>query len=304
MAVDKTLASRIPFEEIQDLKSWQLPNLGKNARVIPSVKKDEKKRDGRTADKSAGGRQASSEIIEDLTGSPPPLTAEQLKNLTETAEREAREEGYKLGYEEGMRQGEKKGTELGEQKAYRETKARLTEKSETFAQLADALFQPVTSHSAELENTLLTMAVELARHFIHSELSLNPALMFATVEQAVAGLPAGAKNIRVLVNTDDLPHIEAEFASKKGLWQFVGDHRIGRGGCKVESQLSSVDFSFERRIQDWRKSLGAAAELSLPSAPIDDYRPSDQTATSCDAPQEDSPPAPPTPEADANDMER
>lgn len=269
MSSDKTLVNRIPFEEIEGFSSFQFPNLGNNGRVIPSVKKDDKNKEARDARKPKG-----KEIIEDVTDvTPAPLTAEQLKQLTETAEKEAREEGYKNGFEEGMKQGEKKGAQLGEQKAYRETKKVLTEKLQTFERLADALFQPATDQNASLENTVLTMAAELAKHFIHTELSLNPTLMFPTVEQAVASLPAGVKNISVLVNPLDLPFVEEEFSNKKGLWQFLGDAKMSRGSCKVESAVSTVDFSFERRIEDWRKSIDAVGEPDEPIVPANDYRP-------------------------------
>ena len=266
MPTDKTLLSRIPFEDIKTVTSWQLPNLGKNAKVIPSVKKEDNKRDPR--------KPRGKETIEDLPDAKvAQLTAEQLKNLTERAEKEAREEGYKNGFEEGMKQGEKKGEQLGEQKAYRETKAALEEQTEAFAALADALFQPVTDHNASLENTVINMAVELAKHFIHTELTLNPSLMFPSVEQAVAGLPAGSKQISVSVHPADLAHIEDAFANKKGHWQFLPDAKMTRGGCKVESHVSTVDFTFERRIHDWKRAIQGGGVPDEPIPATTDYRP-------------------------------
>ena len=273
MANDKTLASRIPFEEIESFESWSLPSLGEGSRVVPSVKKDpsKHKRD-----------EPVEETVEELPDHEPvPLTAEQLQEITETAEKEAREFGFAQGYEEGMKQGEKKGTALGEQKAYRETREKLDQKTAAFAELAEALFQPVTNHQAELENTLITMAVELAKHFIHTELSVNPALIFPTVEQAVSSLPAGQKHIQVFVSPEDLPHVQEEFAERMSDWRFIADPKMTRGGCRVESSASSVDFSFEKRLLDWRNAnQGAERSPDESAAPITDFRPSDAASSS------------------------
>ncbi len=269
MSTDKTLPSRIPFEDIQSVSAWQLPNLGGRGKVVPSVKRDDKKK--------ASDRQRN-EFIEDLPDAHVgPMTADQLKTLTESAEKEAREAGYKQGYEKGMKQGEKKGCELGEQKAYRETGQKLKDQLKTFEGLADALFEPATDHQASLENTVLSMAVELAKHFIHSELSLNPSLMFPSVEQAVASLPAGAKHIRINVNPEDLAHIEETFSAKRGLWQFVADPRLTRGGCEVSSDVSRVDFSFEKRIDEWQRAIQTSGEPDAPIPEVIDYRPKSES---------------------------
>ncbi len=268
MSTDKTLPNRIPFEDLQSVSAWQPPNLGGKGKVVPSVKRDDKKK--------ASDRKRN-ELIEDLPDAHVgPMTAEQLKTLTESAEKEAREAGYKQGYEEGMKQGEKKGCELGEQKAYRETGQKLKDQLQTFEGLADALFEPATDHQASLENTVLSMAVELAKHFIHTELSLNPSLMFPSVEQAVASLPAGAKHIRVNVNPEDLAHIEETFSAKRGLWQFVADPRLTRGGCEVSSEVSRVDFSFEKRIDEWQRAIQTSGEPDAPIPEVVEYRPKSQ----------------------------
>lgn len=298
MSNDKTLAGRIPFEEIETFESWSLPSLGEGSRVVPSVKKDpnKHKRD-----------EPVEETVEELSDhQPAPLTAQRLQEITETAEKEAREFGFAQGYEEGMKQGEKKGTELGEQKAYRETREKLEQKTATFAELAEALFQPVTNHQAELENTLITMAVELAKHFIHTELSVNPALIFPTVEQAVSSLPAGQKNIQVFVSPEDLPQVQEEFAERMPDWRFIADSKMTRGGCRVESSASSVDFSFEKRLMDWRNAnQGAELGPDEPTAPITDFRPSaaalsGDEAASAQAPQT---PEPQTVDALADERE-
>lgn len=260
MSSDKTLVNRIPHEDIASFSSWSLPSLGKGAKVVPSVKRDD--------NKSPDRRPAGKEIIEDVPDAQATqLTAEQLQTLTETAEKEAREEGYAKGYEEGLKKGEKKGTQLGEQKAYRETKKLLTEKMQTFETVADLLFQPATNQDQLLENSILDMAVQLAQHLLDTELSSRPELMFPLVEQAVSSLPAGAKNISVYLNETDLPIVQEAFAVKAGVWNFVADRAMARGGCKVESDASALDYSIERRLDDWQKAAVDASEAEINTVP-------------------------------------
>lgn len=261
---DNKFVNRIPFEQIDKAKTWALPSLGAG-RVIPSVKKH----GGR--DEANAGR----ESIEDVTGAPiKPPTAEQLQQIAAQAEQEGRELGYQEGLQKGYTEGEKKGLQKGEQKAYSEIKAALEEQKQRFQTIADALFDPMKTQDASLENTVLDMAVHLAKHLLNRELTEDPSSLFHLVERAVGSLPAGAKNIRVYLHPDDVELAHEAFAHLGRSWNFYPDTHLSRGGCRVETDQSLVNYSVEQRLRAMLEQANFLGELDEGElVPVANYEP-------------------------------
>lgn len=277
------LANRIPFEDIETVQVWTLPSLSDGkTRVVPTGKKQQEKEEKAKQEQE---KKAAEEIIEEITEPTiRPLTAEQLAEITEQAEREGREHGYQEGFQQGFAEGEKKGLQQGEQKAYAETKAALEEQTCRFQQIADALLEPLATQGAKLENVILDMAVNIARHLLNRELIEDPSALFHLVERAVNALPAGAKNIRVYLNPDDVELAHEAFANSGCNWTFYPDSKMGRGGCRVETDQSLVDYSVERRLQQMLDQVNLLGELTAEEeTPIADYTPPEPVATTSSA---------------------
>lgn len=260
-------ANRIPFEEIDSFSSWKLPSLNDARRTVASVKRPEPKRG-----KPAPGE---GEKVEDLSNNPvPPMTAQQLQEMTREAEREGREQGYQDGYQEGLKAGELKGLQQGEKKAYDEHRNALTERLEHLADLIAALYEPVLEQDQGLENLLVDMAANFARHLINKELSEDPSSLFHLVQQAVSSLPSGVENIRLFLHPDDVELVHEAFALQGRDWQVTADDQLSRGGCRVESKQSLVDFSIEQRIARMLEQADMQGEIDLDTLPpVSDYRP-------------------------------
>lgn len=285
---DNKLVNRIPFEEIETAKVWTLPSLSNGkTKVVPSVKKQNAREE--TAKK------AGQEIIEEISQPAlKPLTAEQLQQITEQAEKEGREHGYQEGLQKGLAEGEKKGLLKGEQKAYGETKAALEDQTRRFQQIADALLQPLVTQSTKLENIILDMAVNIARHLLSRELTEDPSSLFHLVERAVNVLPAGAKNIRIYLNPDDVELAHEAFANMGRNWTFFSDAKMARGGCRVETDQSLVDYSVEQRLKQMLEQVNLLGELAEEEeTPIADYTPPAPItqAQTFDTPEESEPAA-------------
>lgn len=262
---DNKFTNRIPFEDIQSATVWSLPSLTDGAKVVSAVKKKPHNREAPPL-----------ETIEEVDPSTlKPITAEQLQKITEEAEHEAREKGYQEGLHKGFSEGEAKGLIQGEQKAYKEFKQQLQEKTELFGQLSEALMNPVAVQDSALENLVLDMAVHFAKHLINKELTEDPSSLFHLVERAIACLPSGAKNIRIYLHSDDVELAHEAFAHTGRSWTFYSDPKLSRGGCRVESDQSLVDYSIERRLQDMLEEVNYQGELDPDTlAPVPDYRPS------------------------------
>lgn len=245
--------NRIPFEEIENLKTWSLPALG-DGHIVPSVKKQDQ-------------HNKQNENIEDLGQVPvSPMTAQQLEKITEEAEKEAKAQGFKEGKEEG----EKQGLALGEQRAYEETKALLEEKVQSFQGMAEGLFDPLNMQDERIENWVINMAVQFTEHLIQRELTQDPSTLFTLVEKVVSALPVGAEHIRVYVNEADRALLMETF--KESSWDFHADSKMSRGGCRVETDHSVADYSIETRIRCLLESAEFQEEKEdLPQPP--DYQP-------------------------------
>lgn len=264
---DTKHSNRIPFEDINSSAAWDFPSWDDGAKVVASVKKKNP-----AAEEAAPGRME--DVEQDEQQNIAPITAAQLQQITEEAEREGREHGYTQGYEQGFAEGEKKGTKLGEQKAYTEIKARLDEQRDRFCQLADALLDPVSMQDGELENLVLDMAVHFAKHLLNKELNEDPSGLFDVVKRAAASLPAGAQNIRVYVHADDVELAHEAFSARGLDWRFYGDSQLSRGGCRIESNESLIDYSVEHRLQQMLDEVNYQGEVDVDSVPpVADYRP-------------------------------
>lgn len=263
---DKKYGNRIPFEDIESFSSWRLPSLGEGSNVVPSVKRGANNpTKNRTPVASESNTEESiEEITEPVTIKP--LTAQQLQEITEEAEREGRERGYQEGYQQGASAGEGKGLKLGEHKAYEETKAELEEKMQHLNNLVKALHEPVEQQDSALEHQLVEMAIQFAKHLINKELSVDPSSLFKLVERAVASLPAGSDHLRLYLHPDDLELVQEAFANHGHQWRFFTDDTLSRGGCRVESEQSLVDFSIEKRLTQMLQEV----EQTVPTASEED----------------------------------
>jgi flagellar assembly protein FliH len=261
---ENKFANRIPFEEIQQATTWTLPSLG-SGKIVPSVKKQNSREE----------KDSGKVLIEEVPDAPiKPLTAEQLQQITAQAEQEGRERGYQEGLQKGYAEGEKKGQLKGEQKAYGEVKAALEDQKQRFQSIADALFDPMKTQDVRLENWVLDMAVHLAKHLLNRELTEDPSSLFHLVERAVGSLPAGAKNIRVYLHPDDVELAHEAFANMGRDWNFYADIHLSRGGCRVETDQSQVNYSVEQRLRSMLEQANFLGELGSEEViPVQNYEP-------------------------------
>lgn len=258
------LVNRIPFEEIETAKVWPLPSLS-SGKVVPSVKKPSPREE----------KSAETEIIEEVVEHKiKPFTAEQLQQIATEAEEEGRERGYQEGLQQGYEEGEKNGLAKGEAKAYSETKAALEDQKQRFQQIADALLDPLATQGSRLENIVLDMAVNLAKHLLGRELTEDPSSLFQLVERAANALPAGAKNIRIYLHPEDVELAHEAFTNLGRNWTFFADAKMSRGGCRLETDQSLVDYSVEQRLRQMLEQADFLGDLDREEEiPVADYTP-------------------------------
>lgn len=178
------------------------------------------------------------------------LTAGQI----ESWEAEAKAEGIKQGRDEGLEQGRKDGFAEGFEKGLAEGRAEgKREQQQQVALLKSLLEQmqsPLKNTDEELHNTLLSLSVAMAQQLVRREIQIEPGEIIPVITEALALLPSHAKDIVVHVHPEDAKLIRDLLTDTvdDSDWSIAEDPLLTRGGCRVESQDSSIDASLEARL--------------------------------------------------------
>jgi flagellar assembly protein FliH len=181
--------------------------------------------------------------------------------------RAARQGGYQDGYRDG----------LSALEGFKQTYA---------AQITAQLGRLMESHGAQLDGlqqqlaqALAVCATSMARQVVRSELAVRPELVAAVAQESVEALLLSARHITVRVHPDDQPLVAqgaSEVLDARGA-RLIGDLSIGRGGCRVDSDIASIDGTVPTRWRRASAALGSASEWTddadEPGLPADEDHP-------------------------------
>lgn len=237
----KSMPGRIAAEELGEVTSWMLPPVDDSGRVLSSAEKEARMRREKLL-------QQGKEKIETVEIAPQPktgLTAQELQDIFDAAEKD----GFAQGHAAGMEAGKSDGYEAGRQQGLMEMRAQLTLEQQRFQHIANALLNPLAAQDNDIENMLLDVICSLTQSVIQRELVTDSTHILDLVKTAVDALPVGSKNIRITLNPDDLVVLEDYAAEQQLDWKFLGDAQLQPGGCKVETPESRVDFSVSLRLK-------------------------------------------------------
>lgn len=237
----KSMPGRIAAENLGEVTSWMLPLVDEAGKVLSSAEREARLR----REKLLRQGKEKIETVEMPAQQKTGMTAQDMQEIFDAAEKD----GFAQGYAEGVEKGKSDGFEAGRQQGLMEMRAQLTAEQQRFHDLANALLNPLTAQDNDLENMLLDVICSLTQSVIQRELMMDSSHILELVKTAVDALPIGSKNIRVSVNPDDLAVIETYAAEQQLEWKFFGDTQLQRGGCKIETPESRVDFSVSQRLQ-------------------------------------------------------
>jgi flagellar assembly protein FliH len=242
----KNQPNRIPAEEAGSFQTWHLPPVGAKGAVLPSAEKEAKETEAEV-------RQQSAESIEDIDLPPgvpnTGMTAQEMQEIFDEAERDGFAQGHKDGYDKGMTEGMAEGYEAGQQKGLMEMRQQLVAEQQRFQKLADALLQPLRAQDDDIEKMLLDIVSTLTQSVVQRELTTDSSHIVELVKAAVDVLPVGSSNLRICLNPDDLVAVETYAEEQQLDWRFFGDVQLSPGGCRVEAPNSRVNFSVANRLK-------------------------------------------------------
>lgn len=178
------------------------------------------------------------------------------RSATETqrgAEQQAlRQAGYQDGYRDGLVALESFKLSIAQQLA-----AQL-------APLVSGFDQALLELESQIADSVARTATALARQVVRSELVARPELVAQVASEAVNTVLLSAQHIRVFVHPDDHALVSAgageALAARDA--RLLGDAGLSRGGCRVESDLGSVDARIETLWAQAAATLGQDLPLA------------------------------------------
>src|SRR5690554_334033 len=236
---------RIPAEELTAYERWELPVM-----------------DGAGAEAQSPSEAA----IEELEGvEVQPLTAQDLEEIRQAAWSEGHEEGFQLGQQEGHEQGLKSGHEEGYQQGLEQglaqgleegrrqgeeaKRAEIDASLQRLEQVTLELMEPIRQQRDDAEQALLNLALAVARTVIRREVSLDTSHIAQVVTEAIDSLPRGSDRIKLIVSPQDAPLVRQMVERQQENWTVIESADLLPGGCKVETSVSLVDYTVEKRFQ-------------------------------------------------------
>ena len=129
--------------------------------------------------------------------------------------------------------------------------------------------KPLDNLDKAVEEELANLAIEIARQLVRRELRVSPGEIVAVAREAVSLLPVASVGIQIRLHPDDARLIREVLSlgrDDEPVWQIIEDQTLSRGGCLVNTELSRIDATLEKRLGiviatvmgDERESAGRA----------------------------------------------
>jgi flagellar assembly protein FliH len=155
------------------------------------------------------------------------LTAGQLEAL----ERQVREEARQRGYTEGLAAGKAEVARL--------------------EALVAAFTHPFQALERAVEDEIVGLAIELARHLVRRAVEHDPALLQAAVADCLAVLAPTVRDVTIYFNPDDAALVRSQLpAGAEQRFKVASDPKLGRGDLRVASDSSLVDGTIAARCAE------------------------------------------------------
>lgn len=160
---------------------------------------------------------------------------------------DAYQEGLQQGRQEGLQQGLEEGRASGRQEGLAAARAEIDAQLQLLSTLQQQLDQPLQQVSAQVEQVMAELIAEFSQAVIGVQITQDAGAIIKAVDDALAQLPQGGADIKIIVNPDDVAALEPLLVLNEN-WSLVGESSVTRGGCKVVSGYGLLDNTVERRF--------------------------------------------------------
>jgi flagellar assembly protein FliH len=152
-------------------------------------------------------------------------------------------------YEEGFARGKAEGYAAGA--------AIAREQAERLKQLLEHLSKPIAALDAEVEATLVALAIEVGRRLANMQLELDPTVTARVVREALDALGDAPRDARVHLHPVDLEALRDVLTppTEGPKWRFVADNTLHRGDCRIVTEGGQVDARLDTREASIARTL-------------------------------------------------
>ncbi len=238
----------------QSYQSWSLPHVTSD-RLVSSAEKEASERKKQRFKRNKEPRKTgpvdeaageSIEVVETIEETFKPLTADQLREITEAAEKE----GYEAGYKKGLEIGEKEGIETGYQTGLDKSDQKVVERCERVEHIIEALLIPLQSERKKLEIVMVDMIAQLTQAVVLRELALDSTQIIKLVDEAINAVPAGSDKFSLYLNAQDIALVESHLNDQsEKQFNYYTDDDLLPGGCRLETKNTVVSHTVEQRLE-------------------------------------------------------
>lgn len=192
---------------------------------------------------------------------------EAARQAAEKAARQAaaeaeRQSGLDAAYQDGLRAG-KAAAETFRQQFGRESAVRIEA-------LLGALHDRLDQVEQDLAQRVATVALEVARQVVRSELRSHPMQIVDVAQEALSVLLMSARHVGLRIHPSDHAVVAADLAdtlAARGV-RLISDAQIEPGGCLVESDIGVVDARVATRWARAASALGGGIDWPPPDEPF------------------------------------
>ncbi len=202
---------------------------------------------------------------------------------TTAAVQEQFDQAKERGYQEGLAQGKQEGTQQAQQQAQQQMQAQLQPRLQELNNLLTTLSHSLNEEDYKLEQTLFTLVKQIAEAVIGHELKTDPGKIMQVIRDTLSALPPNRDHVRIRLNPAD--KALADEAIKEGgeNWHAIADDAIASGGCVIETEQSTADFSIEDRLASVLEQL-EEQQATCPKPGDPDYEEAPEPAVSARVP--------------------
>ena len=90
----------------------------------------------------------------------------------------------------------------------------------------------------------------ITRQLVRRELKIDAMQIVGVVQEALAVLPVGSREVKVCLHPDDVQVMRDAFACSEAerSWELTADPTLARGDCRILTDTSRIDATLEKRL--------------------------------------------------------
>lgn len=207
---------------------------------------------------------------------PQPLTLNDIEAIRQSAYddgfNEGKESGLSKGVEEGklegLAAGHKEGLAQGLEEGLAQGQKQIDEQASRWHALIERLHNPLEKLDDNAEYQLIHLATALAEQITRSEVKTDPQIILQALKQGVDALPISEQKLMINLHPEDLQFVQDAYSPEQCLqrgWNLQAEPALKRGDCQIHTQVSSIDYAFNSRIEQVLKNFFKENHALLPS---------------------------------------